>query len=148
MKPILFNKKLQEACFLPPPKRGRKDVSLMRHLYSGSDACKRHAKSLKMGSNSEYIGFAIILCKSIREEESVVLENGELLSITIISSPLPNIPFHADLLYSMPYDEDDEPKTLMRRIARNLLQKAIFLEDKNRESPFWTGEAVCKEMFK
>lgn len=138
-------KKLTDKSFLPPPNRN--DVSVLRHSYTNSDFCKNHAAGLKIGSNV-YTGLAVLLAKSVHEVNSgiFILSNGERLSISIKATPQPNLRMHADILYSHVLD-DDEPKTLMRKIAKELIKKSHYLNDPNPNMPGWHGKEIDRKLF-
>ena len=48
---------------------------------------------------------------------------------------------HADILYSTAFPED-EPKTQIRMIARELIKQAVLLKDPAPEEAQWTGDPI------
>jgi hypothetical protein len=148
--PLFYSKKkISDNAFLPPPS-GRKDVSVLRHDYTDSHFCKNHSSSLKIGENT-YCGLGILLAKNVDEVNSAgeyKLENGELIRVFLKATPniQANLPMHADIIYSHSMD-DDEPKTLMRKIAKELKKKAEYLNDPYPTEKDWRGQAITKELF-
>lgn len=148
--PLFYSKKkITDNAFLPPPS-GRKDVSVLRHEFTDSHFCKNHSSSLKIGENS-YCGLGVLLAKSVDEvnrAEEYKLENGELINVILKATPNieENLPMHADIIYSHSMD-DDEPKTLMRKIAKALKKKSEYLHDPQPTEKDWKGQVISKELF-
>lgn len=139
-------KKIKEISFLPPSDKN--EVSVLRLDYTTLDFCKNHAKSLKI-ADSQYCGLLGILAKNINLEETInnSSENTISVKVQIVSSPLeePNLPMHADIIYSHNY-KDEEPKILMRILARKLLKQSIFFEDLNIDSDSWVGDDIKESL--
>lgn len=143
---------LKREAFLPPS--NKKDVSLLRHCYTNDDFCKKHSKSLKIGSN-EYCGLATFLHLHIFDLNK--LEEIEITTI-IKASPIDNdnnyrtdspiyiddlgLPMHADLLYEYPILKG-EPQTKHRKYAQKLAKLAYFIKDKNPSTVKWENEKIC-----
>jgi len=148
--PLFYSKKkISDNAFLPPPK-GRKDVSVLRHDHTDSHFCKNHSSSLRIGENT-YCGLGVLLAKSVDEvnkAEEYKLENGELINIILKATPnhQENLPMHADIIYSHSMD-DDEPKTLMRKIAKALKNKSEYLNDPYPNESNWKGKEITKDIF-
>lgn len=142
--PLFFSESkliLKEPAFSPPP--GKKDVSVLRHDYTTSDFCKDHGKSLVV-KGSTYGGLAIIRAASIdavNTQHADRIEDGPCVSVTIQASPLPDLPMHADILYSTEFP-DDEPKIQIRMIARELIKQAVLLKDPAPEEARWKGDPI------
>lgn len=152
VKPLFFSKnKLTDNSFLPPAKdSGRKDVSVLRHDYTDTDFCKKHSSSLKIGG-SHYCGLAVLVARHIEEVNSLrdyTLSVGGKMSISIKATPdnCNGLPMHADIIYSHSQD-DEEPKTIMRMIAKELKKKAVFLEDPQPEVAGWNGRQIGHDLF-
>lgn len=149
--PLFLKKnKLSENAFLPPPREGRKDVSVLRHKYTNDDFCKSHAYSLNIGDH-KYCGLGVVLVKSINEVNSVdqfQLDNGEIVSVKVIATPIieKNLPMHADIVYSH-HLQDDEPKTIIRKMARNIVKKAKYIEDPDPDNQKWKGIPITQSLF-
>ncbi len=155
VKPLFAGSKgLKEYVFLPPPKRARKDVSVLRLNYSNVNFCKSHFKSLNMGANL-YSGIAAILPKHISEinnQTNLIFTNGEELSVSIEATPdySSGLIMHADIIYShSDSDEglDDEPKTFLRKIAKELVKRAKYFEDPSPILSEWNGVEISGEVF-
>lgn len=142
--PLFFSEsrlKLKDPAFSPPP--GKNDVSVLRHDYTTSDYCKVHGKSLVI-NGSKYGGLAIIRAASIaavNTKHAEKIEYGPCVSVSIKASPLPNLPMHADILYSIAFP-DDEPQIQIRMIARELIKQTVLLKDPAPEEALWKGEPI------
>lgn len=145
--PLFFKKKLTDNAFLPPKANGRNDVSVLRHDYTNTDFCKQHIKNnVKIGSN-EYCGLAFLLAKNIHEvnnANNLILENGERVTVSIKATPLENLAMHSDILYSHGVVVD-EPNTLLRKLAKSIKDKALYINDPSPNDATWSGTNVTKE---
>lgn len=143
--------KLKREAFLPPPER--RDVSLLRFLYTDDDFCKQHSKSLTIPNNI-YKGLATF--KTVHVYNAVTAAKAEIeahvkgtpIDINdnyIVSKPVyvgdPGLPMHADLLYSQALIKG-EPNTNHRLIANELLKVALYYPDPSPETIPWTGEKL------
>ena len=134
VKPLFYRSsknRLDEKAFLPPPTR--MDVSVLRHDFTSSNFCKYHIKEKVLIKDNEYCGLAVIRAISIdyvNSKENCILENGERITVEIKSTPLDNLNFHSDILYSHSAISG-EPNTLMRKIAKSLIEKSRYLHDPN-----------------
>lgn len=151
LHPIFVTKgKLKENAFLPPPRLERKDVSTLRHNLTDTNFCKQHSKSLVI-EGSTYKGFGVLISKSIAEvnhENQCTLKNGEQVTVSIKATPdiEKGLPMHADILYSHSLKED-EPNTIMRKMAKQIVKKAQFLVDPNPQSSTWEGTEITYKLF-
>lgn len=148
--PLLFSvskKKLKDPAFSPPP--GKNEVSVLRHDYTTSDICKQHGKQIDIKENT-YGGLAVIQAGSIAQVNNLHSEkfkDESCVEVSLVASPLPNLPTHADITYSIEFP-DDEPKIQIRMIARELIKQAVFLEDPDPEKEKWTGKPITLEILK
>lgn len=142
--------KMKFNAFLPPPER--KDVSLLRLLYTDMNFCKKHAKGLKVG-NSIYWGLGAFRAKHIEEvnkEDDVKINaqiicspidenNSYIKDISTVTTSTSGLPMHADLSYSEPIPEKGNPATEHRIYAQKLLKISSCLQDHDPESSIWNG---------
>ncbi|WP_236974826.1 hypothetical protein [Membranihabitans maritimus] len=148
---------VKREAFLPPPER--RDVSLLRRKYAIDDSfCKRHCKSLKIGTN-KYVGIAVFLASHITK-----INNDEDSTIPIIvkATPLsttgelipkdekvyittPGLPMHADLLYKIALPTKGEPAIEHRVTATKISKKVNFHLDEGPSSDTWEGNELVWE---
>lgn len=143
---------LKREAFLPPSNKN--DVSLLRHSYTNDDFCKKHSKSLKIGTN-EYCGLATFLhlhifdLNKLKEIEITTEikatpidgENNYRTDSPIYIDDL-GLPMHADLIYALPIIKG-EPQTKHRKYAQKLAKIAYFIKDKNPSIEKWVSEKIC-----
>lgn len=150
LSPLLYSQsksKLKDPAFSPPP--GGNEVSVLRHRYTTTDFCRSHSQSLEIADN-EYTGMAIIEASSIQKvnfEHAEKLKGTSHVCVKLISSPLPNLHMHADIVYSMEFP-DDEPKIQIRMIARELIKLAVSLADPDVTSSKWMGAVIDIKLLK
>ena len=102
-----------------------------------------------MIANNNYVGLAVILARMVDEvnkEHSTKMGDEPAVQVNLEYSPLPGLPMHADIKYSIELP-DDEPKTQIRMIARRLIKKAVFLEDPTVDSENWEGAEIGHALF-
>jgi hypothetical protein len=131
----LKKNKLQKVIFQPSP--GTDDVSVMRHAYLGSDACKAAAlEKIQQGNpNLKYKGFVVIIVAAVRSTGSDVIDSRvEFCGHAHISHgfqvPPEGEPLHAELKIKL----DDR--------IRELKELAHFVADPDPASATWTGAAL------
>lgn len=136
--------KLKREAFLPPP--GKKDVSVLRLLYTDPNFCKSHTKNLASNiPNQSYFGLATLKAYRIPETNVKIkaMNSGFDISIDLVSSPQEDLPMHADILYSDYYLKDShEPKTKFRMIADVLIEKSLLFSDNDPNSNSWNGPSL------
>jgi hypothetical protein len=125
---------LRETIF--SPRGGPDEVSVMRHDYLGSDACKARAQAVKPKmADIKYRGFAVLVVKAVRETGSEVTDSREeFCGHAHISHGLPLLP-EGDPLYS-------EAKVRLEERLRLIKVHARYLPDRDPSRPDWIGEAV------
>lgn len=140
---------LKEQAFLPPHtsedvfnKTGkiRNDVSVLRLEYTNADFCKNHALQIPI---KEYCGLAILKVKDCQEINSK-LNDIQPYKCEVISTPLVNLPMHADIIYSnltiVTYRLQDKTFPFqVRAIAKSLAQAAKYYPDPNPLVSDWKG---------
>jgi len=148
-------KELKEGAFLPPPKKGDRDVSVLRAEYASDDFCKTHCFRIKINGQS-FCGFATFLGKHIDE---LAIKHGLSQSIRLRFSPLQEdmrsliterpvttlhsgLPMHADIYYDNDF-EPGKPQTKYRKFAKELAIKlAYYINDDYPESSQWLNEKL------
>jgi hypothetical protein len=125
--------KLKTNTFRPKP--GKQDVSVMRHSYMGSDACKAKAKGIRSSSaRVEYKGLAVIGALQIRKAGSEVTDSREGED---------HYCGHADLSHGIanpPPGEPDDPMLIEK--LRALKKAAQFCLDPDPSNERWTGAQI------
>lgn len=149
LHPIWANKgKMHYNALLPA--NGRRDVSLLRLLYTDLLFCKRHAKSIEI-KNTKYWGLGAFQAKQInnlnRKSEEIGItaqlvcspldEDGNTLNKNEIYTDTPGLPMHSDLLYDYPV-EKGQPSNPHRQYARELLKVSQYKEDTLPDLDEWT----------
>lgn len=154
--PLQYSEKkgLKDPSFLPPPNGCT--VSVIRGDYvSGNDHCKQKASEASIPDNKFY-GMAIF----IRENIDQIIEDLNIDRDTdhyfyLLWTPLDSDsteyskdkpiytnsegnPFHADLVYTT-NPHQGEVKTNLRKLARQLIKKAVLYIDENPDSNTWDG---------
>lgn len=157
--PLFFDKKrnvLKHPAFLPPPNKNRCDVSLLRLRYTTDTFCKKHSKTLTIGT-SIYWGLAGFKPQHV---EQINQANNFSYSVSVLATPLdenfkivpedtivtvsdPGLPMHADMLYSAAME--GEIQSEMRKFAEELILLAACYQDTNPESDEWTGPNLSNE---
>lgn len=151
VRPLLLSKgKLTHNAFLPPKANGRNDVSVLRHDFTNTNHCKEHIKNNVNIPGNEYCGFAVLKAKNIEEINNTstdfTFDNGEILTVSIKSTPLPNLDMHSDILYSHGIIAD-EPNTIFRKMAKSLINKSKYLQDPNPTEKNWNGKKIDQNLF-
>ena len=137
------------------PASNKNDVSLLRHLYTTDDFCKKHSKSLKIGENV-YCGMSTFLNNHVQEIINRTPSNERII-VTVEGSPMDidkryiktppvftndtGLPMHADLIYEKPVIKG-VPSTFHRKFASELAKQSNYFKDPNVESPTWLGERL------
>jgi hypothetical protein len=122
-------KRVIPAAFMPP--YGIDEISVMRHLYLSKDKCKSKGQSLNCFSDGEFIGFAVLTAKDVRNISSEVVDSRfEYLG-------------HADIKHGVIL-ERDEPTLAAQKYALKtrldtLLEKVKYLPDPNPKKRGWEG---------
>jgi hypothetical protein len=146
------NKKvLKREAFLPPP--DKREVSLLRRLYTNDNFCKNHSASLSI-ANNEYCGLATFRACHINQinEETDPEARTEIKATPLnkdnkpISRPPvfvndPGLPMHADLLYQVPFVKG-EVYTSYRAYASKLVKLANYFNDPSPGTQNWKGEKL------
>jgi len=107
------------------------EVSVMRHTYMKSDACKIKAKEIASADpNNPYVGLAAITVESVRGVGSEVTDSREEFC------------GHAHISHGVvvPVDEPLDPALSLR--IRALNGKAKLLFDPTPDAEAWTGGQV------
>ena len=120
--------KLRDNVFRP--KAGTDKVSVMRHTYLKSDACKAKAKEIAKDSTNPYIGLAAITVKSVRSLGSDVIDSREEFC------------GHADICHGIVVPADEPPDPVLTLRVRALNAKARLLIDPNPRTERWSGGQV------
>lgn len=140
--------KMDRNALLPPPER--RDVSTLRLFYTNLDFCKKHAKSLKIG-DSTYWGLGFFLNEhiiSVNKSSEVEIQaniistpidenNQYIIDISNITSDIPGLPMHADLIYDEPAPPRGTVSTKHRKYAQELLKLSKHIKDAAPDSISW-----------
>ena len=161
VRPLFYNQKkskLERNAFLPPPKRGRNDVSLYRRRYASDDICKQCASNLRLADNT-YSGLAILRARHILELNQIpdlgttarvdatpLDDQDHHIIDRVACRDEPGKPFHADLIYEYIVHEG-QPNTPLRRYAERLCTVACYFEDPYPTERGWKGPALEKNDF-
>jgi hypothetical protein len=125
--------KLVVAAYHPTPETD--EVSVMRHDYMGSDACKAKAKELENPvKNKVYEGLAVLSARQIRSTDCEIKDSRQIY------------PGHADIKVGIivPRGEPLPPevaKVLLDR-KRALLRLTNYFPDPDPQATNWTGEKL------
>lgn len=112
------------------PKAGRDDVSVMRHTYMGSDACKAKAREIvRDNPKVQYQGLAVISAKQIRDADSEVIDSRE-----------GNYCGHAHISHGIIIPPDEPPDPALDAQLRALRDAARYCPDPDPTNESWTGE--------
>jgi hypothetical protein len=124
--------KLKTNTFRPKP--GKPDVSVMRHSYMGSDACKAKAKGIRSSSpNIEYKGLAVIGAKQIRNSGSEVTDSREGKD---------HYCGHADISHGSPPPPGEPDDPMLVEKLRALKNAARYYPDPDPSIEHWTGAQI------
>jgi hypothetical protein len=128
------NKKIREYLFSPGC--GPDEVSVMRHSYLGTDACRKEACKVKPANPAvRYKGLAIIAVEAVRNVGSDVIDSRE-----------GNYCGHAHISHGIrvPAEEPlrSELKLRLDERLRKLRDLARYFPDPDPLTETWTGEAV------
>ncbi len=121
--------RLRDNVFRAPA--GTDEVSVMRHTYMKSDACKIKAKEIASGdAHNPYVGMAAVSVESVRSVGSEVTDSREEYC------------GHAHISHGVvvPAEEPLDPKLSLR--IRALKDKARLLIDPAPDAETWTGEQI------
>lgn len=143
--PLHFsNGKLKREALLPPPNRGRNDVSLLRNMYMPLEDCIKHGRSTQMGMGQSFIAIASVTRKDVLEnndwaktKDKTGCFNGTFadiyyapmnanqyvsLEVNVYSKDSEcDLPAHADLRYDS--NLDGTVQTRLRQYASQLVKK-------------------------
>ena len=136
--------KIKREALLPPPRKNRNDVSLLRQNYMSLDKCIVHGKRTNMGEGQFFMAIAAITLNDVIENNQWALtsSNNSIpngTSAMIYYAPMTNgeyvsmevdvysedseieLPAHADMRYDSNLDEIVQ--TRMRQYASRLVKK-------------------------
>jgi hypothetical protein len=123
--------RLKTSAFRPKP--GTDDLSVMRHTYLGSDACKTKAKEIVQNNPKvQYKGLAIIFAERVRTAGSDVIDSRE-----------GNYCGHAHISHGIivpPPNEPANPLLVTRLLA--LRDSARYCQDPDPLRDTWCGEVL------
>lgn len=124
--------KLRDNVFRPRP--GKDRVSVMRHTYLKSDACKAKAKEIAKNPTNPYVGLAAISVGSVRSLGSDVTDSREEFC------------GHADITHgiAVPADEPPDPRLNLR--FREMTARARLVLDPDPDGQKWTGEQIERDI--
>lgn len=126
---------LKLNAFLPPPRKN--EVSMLRLTYTTADFCKNHSAQLSI-PNQSYTGLAVLTAGQIDSVNAL----DDSIRVIVLSSPLPDLEMHADLIYDGfdPSTDDKFPVAILEKARRLAQEKARFYPDPNPLSDGWQGE--------
>lgn len=156
--PLHFSSgKLRREALLPPPNKGRNDVSLLRNTYITIEDCIKHGRNTQMGENQSFMAIASITRKDVldnnnwaetRDEKGdyngtsadiyyAPMHANQYVSLEVdIYSNDPNcdLPAHADLRYDS--ELNGTVQTRMRQYASRLVKnmKIVYLQNMQSKS--------------
>jgi hypothetical protein len=122
--------KLKWAAFRPPSER--RDVSVARHDYLGTEQCRARARAVT--SPGEYRGLASLKVEAVRAAgPDVVDSRDQYLG-------------HADIMHSHIPEPHEPPEseafTALREICKQLARAATFRPDPEPSAETWKGEPI------
>jgi hypothetical protein len=120
--------KLRDNVFRPKP--GSDKVSVMRHTYMKSDACKAKAKQIAANPTNPYVGLAAITVSDVRGVGSNVADSREEFC------------GHADICHGIVVPADEPPDPILTLRVRALREKARLLIDPDPAAKGWAGGQV------
>jgi hypothetical protein len=124
--------KLKSNAFRPRPETD--EVSVMRHSYMGSDACKTKARELSH-NQINYRGLAVLLAREIRDAGSQAIDSRE-----------GNYCGHAHISHGfiVPRDEPLESPLIISLVERlrALRSVARYYPDPEPSNEIWTGQLL------
>jgi hypothetical protein len=128
----LNRENLKWQAFLPPSER--RDVSVVRHDYLGTENCRRHAKAMQ-SERKRYRGFASLKVHAVRTAGPDVIDSRE------------EFLGHADIMHKHPAPPAGEPSTSqlfdeLRETCKRLAQTAKFCADPDPDAETWSGEII------
>jgi len=119
---------LRDNVFRPKP--GSDKVSVMRHTYMKSRACKAKAKQIAADPTNPYVGLAAITVKVVRRLGSDVVDSREEFC------------GHADISHGIAVLADEPPDPVLTLRIRALKENARLLIDPDPAVEEWSGEQV------
>lgn len=130
---VTTNGKLKPEAFSPTPDTDR--VSVMRHDWIGTEACRRHAKALSNPEkNKVYRGLAVMSASQIRNTKADVFDSRELFD------------GHADIRHGFIVKRGDPlpPKDILTMRERNkkLAKIAAYYPDPDLSAGCWLGQPL------
>jgi hypothetical protein len=120
--------KLRDSVFRPKP--GTDSVSVMRHTYMKSHACKAKAKQIAADPTNPYVGLAAITVKAVRRLGSDVVDSREEFC------------GHADISHGIVVPADEPPDPVLTLRIRALRENARLFIDPDPTIEEWSGEQV------
>ncbi|QDQ85799.1 hypothetical protein [Paraburkholderia megapolitana] len=125
--------KVKPEAFDPTPDTD--EVSVMRHDYMGSDACRERALALEDTAKGKiYRGLAALSAGSIREAGADVVDSRHIFD------------GHGDIKlgFVVKPGEPLPPEELirMRALTKALAKAAKYFPDPNPQAAQWTGQAI------
>lgn len=121
--------KLARAAFRPPP--GTDEVSVMRHGYMGTNACRAKAKEI---GQAAYVGMAALLAHGVRNAGAAVVDSRQEFC------------GHADIRHGIVIERDEPPSAekslaLDQRID-GILRVTTYYPDPDSAAGVWTGVEI------
>ncbi|NUA26139.1 hypothetical protein [Cupriavidus basilensis] len=127
---------LKSAAFKAAPERD--DVSVMRHTYMGTQACREKAASLVEGNDRvKYVGLAVLSASQIRQLASDVIDSREEFC------------GHAHISHGVVLTRDEPPDSVLTMALnerlREMIAAATFYPDPSIEMDKWAEETVAAQ---
>ena len=131
---VSSNGKLKSSAFDPTP--GTDEVSVMRHDWIGTEACRDRSKNLAdPGKNKIYRGMAILTAASIRQAGADIIDSRI------------HFPGHADIKHGFVTQIGEPPSAAVLHALRSrtklLAKMANFFVDPEPDSISWQGLPLC-----
>lgn len=111
---------------------GADEVSVVRHMYKGSDFCKIKGREIATASRNEYCGLAVLLASQIRDVGSQVHDSRDEFC------------GHAHISHGIVVPPENEPLSPHQNMELDkkleaLRDCAIYHRDPNPAGDAWTG---------
>lgn len=95
---------LRREALLPPPNKGRNDVSLLRSAYMPLEECIRHGENTQMGEGQSFMAIASITRQDVLENNEWARTKDEKGNVNGTSADIYYAPMHGEQYVSLDID--------------------------------------------